>query len=66
LLRANAEGAPHIIGVDFPSSGADLMTALATELGFPFFTIKKELRHACRPHAMKALGFLCSCPSWLW
>jgi hypothetical protein len=66
LLRANAEGAPHITGAHFPSSRADFVTALATELGFPFFAIKKELRHACRPHAMKALGFLCCCPSWLW
>jgi hypothetical protein len=65
LLRANAEGAPHISGADFPSSGTDFVTALATELGFPFF-IKKKLRHACRPHAMKALGCLCGCPSWLW
>jgi hypothetical protein len=66
LLRANAEGAPHIIGADFPSSGADFVTALAMELGFPFFAIKKEkLRHAYQPHAMKALGFLCGCPSWL-
>jgi hypothetical protein len=37
LLRANAEGAPHIIGAHFPSSGTDFVTALATELGFPFF-----------------------------
>jgi hypothetical protein len=46
LLRANAEGAPHIIGVDFPSSGTDfvtaLATALATALGFPFLPSRKK------------------------
>jgi hypothetical protein len=38
LLRANAEGVPHIAGADFPSSGTDFVTALATELGFPFLS----------------------------
>jgi hypothetical protein len=41
LLRANAEGAPHIIGADFPSSGTDFVTALATEFGFPFFYLER-------------------------
>jgi len=41
-VRANAEGVPHITDVDFPSSGADLVTALSKELGFPFFGIKKD------------------------
>jgi hypothetical protein len=31
-----------MIGADFPSSGADLMTALATELGFPFLPSRKN------------------------
>jgi hypothetical protein len=42
LVRANAEGAPHITGADFPSLGGDLVTALAKELGFPFLGVKKE------------------------
>jgi len=43
LRRANAEGAPHITGADFPSSGADLVTALAKERGFPFLGVKKRI-----------------------
>jgi hypothetical protein len=43
LLRANAEGAPHITGADFPSLGGDLVTALAKELGFPFLGVKKKI-----------------------
>jgi len=43
LLRAIAEGAPHITGADFPSSGADLVTALAKEPGFPFLGVKKKI-----------------------
>jgi hypothetical protein len=66
LVRANAEGVLDITGADFPSSGGNLVTALAKELGFPFLGVKKKSRHACRPHAMRALGFLCCCPSWLW
>jgi hypothetical protein len=66
LLRANAEGVAHITGADLPSLGADLVTALAKKLGFPFLGVKKKLRHACRPHAIRALGFLSCCPSWLW
>jgi hypothetical protein len=42
LLRACAEGAPRITGADFPSSGADLVTALAKELGFPRLSNKKD------------------------
>ena len=42
MLRANAEGVPHITGADFPSSGGDLVTALAKELGFPFLGVKKK------------------------
>jgi adenine/guanine phosphoribosyltransferase-like PRPP-binding protein len=42
LQRANAEGAPHITGADFPSSGTDFVTALATELGFPFLPSRKK------------------------
>jgi hypothetical protein len=42
LLRANAEGVPHITGADFPSSGTDFVTALATELGFPFLSSRKN------------------------
>jgi len=33
---------PHITGADFPSSGGDLVTALAKELGFPFLGVKKK------------------------
>ena len=43
MLRANAEGVPHIAGADFPSSGGDLVTALAKELGFPFLGVKKKI-----------------------
>ena len=42
-MRANAEGAPHITGADFPSLGADLVTALAKERGFPFLGVKKKI-----------------------
>jgi hypothetical protein len=31
-----------ITGADFPSSGGDLVTALATELGFPFLSSRKN------------------------
>jgi len=55
LLRANAEGAPHITGADFPSSGGDLVTALAKELGFPFLGVKKE-RIAARVQAARNEG----------
>jgi hypothetical protein len=43
LVRANAEGAPHITGADFPSSGGDLVTALAKKRGFPFLGVKKKI-----------------------
>jgi hypothetical protein len=66
LLRANAEGVLDITGADFPSSGGDLVTALAKERRFLFLGVKKKSRHACRPRAMQTLGFLCCCPSWLW
>ena len=39
LLRANAEGAPHIIGAHFPSSGTDFVTALATALANPLLCV---------------------------
>jgi len=55
LVRANAEGAPHITGADFPSSGGDLVTALAKELGFPFLGVKKE-RIAARVQAARDEG----------
>ena len=55
LLRANAEGAPHMIGADFPSSGAHLVTTLATELGFPFLGVKNE-KIAARVQAARDEG----------
>jgi hypothetical protein len=55
LVRANAEGAPHITGADFPSSGGDLVTALAKKLGFPFLGVKKE-RIAARVQAARDEG----------
>jgi hypothetical protein len=55
LLCANAEGAPHIAGADFPSSGADLVTALAKERGFPFLGVKKE-KIAARVQAARDEG----------
>jgi hypothetical protein len=54
LLRANAEGAPHITAADFPSSGADFVTALATELGFPFFCHQERI--AARVQAARNEG----------
>jgi hypothetical protein len=54
LLRANAEGVPHITGADFPSSGGDLVTALAKELGFPFLGVKKKI--AARVQAARDEG----------
>jgi hypothetical protein len=32
-----------ITGADFPSSGGDLVTALAKELGFLFLGVKKKI-----------------------
>jgi hypothetical protein len=55
LLRANAEGAPHITGADFPSSGAALVTALAKELGFPRLSNKKD-KIAARVQAARDEG----------
>jgi hypothetical protein len=54
LLRAKAEGAPHMTGADFPSSGGDLVTALAKELGFPFLGVKKKI--AARVQAARDEG----------
>ena len=54
MLRANAEGVPHITGADFPSSGGDLVTALAKELGFPFLGVKKKI--AARVQAARDEG----------
>ena len=54
-MRANAEGAPHITGADFPSSGGDLVTALAKELGFPFLGVKEE-KIAARVQAARDEG----------
>jgi hypothetical protein len=55
LVRANAEGTPHIAGADFPSSGAALVTALAKERGFPFLGVKKE-KIAARVQAARDEG----------
>jgi hypothetical protein len=54
LVRANAEGAPHITGADFPSLGGDLVTALAKELGFLFLGVKKKI--AARVQAARDEG----------
>ena len=53
-MRANAEGVPHITGADFPSSGGDLVTALAKERGFPFLGVKKKI--AVRVQAARDKG----------
>jgi hypothetical protein len=57
LLRAIAEGAPHITGADFPSSGADLVTALAKKLGFPFLGIKKKIAARVQAARHESAGF---------
>ena len=41
-------------GADFPSSGGDLVTALARKLGFPFLGVKKKV--AARVQAARDKG----------
>jgi hypothetical protein len=66
LLRANAEGAPHITGADFPSLGADLVTALAKKLGFPFLGVKKEIAARVQAASHESAGFSELLPIMAW
>jgi len=66
-VRANAEGAPHITGADFPSSGGDRVTALAKKLGFPFLGIKKKIaaRVQAARHESAGLSELLPIMAWV-